>query len=139
MIGTLHIAGCFRAMNARHYREVVTQAIGSLLAHRFRAALTDTSVPLDLASGFAPATFEEWRQLVDKATTYIGSDQSIRIGDPIDRQDLIDTPVSDRFLRHAENHAARLVLGNRDRARALERIGMRNSRPRRWRTAQPAT
>jgi methylmalonyl-CoA mutase len=29
--------------------------------------MTDTSAPLDLASGFAPATFEKWRQLVDKA------------------------------------------------------------------------
>jgi methylmalonyl-CoA mutase len=29
--------------------------------------MTDTSAPLDLASGFTPATFEKWRQLVDKA------------------------------------------------------------------------
>jgi len=29
--------------------------------------MTDTSAPFDLASGFAPATFEKWRQLVDKA------------------------------------------------------------------------
>jgi methylmalonyl-CoA mutase len=29
--------------------------------------MTNTSAPLDLASGFAPATFEKWRQLVDKA------------------------------------------------------------------------
>ncbi|KAB2941382.1 MAG: methylmalonyl-CoA mutase [Hyphomicrobium sp.] len=29
--------------------------------------MTETTTPLDLASGFAPATFEKWRQLVDKA------------------------------------------------------------------------
>ena len=29
--------------------------------------MTDTTAPLDLASGFAPATYEKWRQLVDKA------------------------------------------------------------------------
>src|SRR5262245_17751576 len=29
--------------------------------------MTDTSAPLDLASGFTPATYEKWRQLVDKA------------------------------------------------------------------------
>lgn len=29
--------------------------------------MTDTKTPLDLASGFAPATIEKWRQLVDKA------------------------------------------------------------------------
>jgi len=29
--------------------------------------MTDTSAPLELASGFTPATYEKWRQLVDKA------------------------------------------------------------------------
>ncbi len=29
--------------------------------------MTETSAPLELASGFAPATVEQWRQLVDKA------------------------------------------------------------------------
>jgi len=29
--------------------------------------MTETTAPIDLASGFEPATFEKWRQLVDKA------------------------------------------------------------------------
>src|SRR5687768_11385739 len=72
-------------MSARLYQEVISQAIGSLLAHRFRAALTMLGISWGIVTvvllmaygtGFQRALMYGFRNAFSQGTVLVGNGQT---------------------------------------------------------------